>query len=260
MVRAAIAAQVGATLTFAPDFQIKSIDDPWLEVNLRCLRLTLALARGRRVAAWIHVTLETMLSGALPAIAARYAEELPSGSSVVLTVSDLRSDLAADQLAAYFRALAALRSAGFQLVVDRASDVSIAAVASYADGCMLGTRLYRTAPPSPIFASEINPKIPLAYYVGHQGRRVRRDVANRRHRAGGLRACAHPGCRAVSATRRKDNVLVRLHNAHEIRNEIRRARHLGIDLLIASWRDAPLKHLRTWAQALEEANARRDEA
>jgi hypothetical protein len=260
LVRTAIAVQVGAQRVFAPDFQVGAVDDPWVDVNLQCLALTRALAPRLPVAAWVHVTLEALLDGEVPSIAARYAEHLPVGTTVVLTVSDLRPVLPYDCLATYFRGLSAFKRGGFRLIADRASDVSIPAAATYADGCMLGTRLYRTAPASPIFTSEINPKIPLGYYVGHQGRRVRREDAEKRHATKRLEKCAHPECRAVVATRKSDNLLVRLHNAHETRAAVRNAKALGVDVLAAQWRGAPLKHLRTWAQALDDVATRSAEA
>lgn len=39
-VRTGMSAQVGAATTFAPDFQFESLDDPWLDVNLRALVMT----------------------------------------------------------------------------------------------------------------------------------------------------------------------------------------------------------------------------
>lgn len=259
LVRAGITAQVGAEVTFAPNFQFVSIEDPWLDINLRCLRLTRALAGDRPVGAWLHVTLDTMLSGVLPFAAERYARELPVGALVVLTVSDLRPTLSPEDLAIYFRALAGFDAVGLRVIVDRASEVSIPAVAMHAAGCMLGTRLYRTAPSSPIYTNDFNPRIPLGYFVGHQARRVNRDVARERHAHGSLQSCVHPGCQAVRATE-KENIELRLHNAHELRHETRRARRLGASGLKATWRDASLKHLRGLAQAIELAEAKSMEA
>ncbi len=99
LVRAGITAQAGAEVTFAPDFQFQGMTDPWLEVNLRAVAMTRALAGARPLGAWVHVTLETMLSGVLPFLAARYAALLPAGSRVVLTVSDLQPTLTPEELA-----------------------------------------------------------------------------------------------------------------------------------------------------------------
>lgn len=260
LVRAAISAQAGAALTFAPDFQFASLDDPWLAVNLRCLRLTRALVGDRPVGAWIHVTLDTMLSGVLPFVAERYQDALPAGAIVALTVSDLRAeDLAPTALAMYFQALRAFHEHGLRVLVDRASEISIPAVGLYATGCILGTRLYRAAPASPRYDSPRNPRVLLRYLVGVQGRRVRRSDARARHGRGTLPSCAYPECDAVNAGE-NDNIELRFHNAHELRMAIQRARTLGAVHLISEWRDAPLRHLRCWAQALELANARSEEA
>jgi hypothetical protein len=259
LVRAAITAQVGAVTTFAPYFGFTALDDRWLDVNLRCLRLTRALAGPRPVGAWIHVSLETMLSGVLRYAASRYAAELPPEATVVLTVSDFGSSLEPAALAQYFRALQAFDASGLRVTVDRAGEVSVAAMATYAVGCMLGTRLYRTAPPAPSFASEINPKIPLSYYVAQQVRRVSRAVARTRQARGRLPTCPSPKCVAAKADDNA-NLLLRLHNAHGVRHEVRRARALGAPQLVRIWSKARLKHLRVWAQALELAIARSEEA
>ena len=87
-----------------------------------------------------------------------------------------------------------------------------------------------------------------------------RERARARHAAGRLPNCAHPGCDVVQLTDRKNNLRVRLHSAHELRHAIRRARRLGLPALLAEWRDAKLKHLRSWAHAIELVSARREEA
>jgi hypothetical protein len=260
LVRAALTAQVGAEVAFAPDFQFHSLRDPWLTVNLRAVAMTRALAGARPVGAWLHVTLETMLSGVLPVLASRYAAVLPVGSRVVLTVSDLQPTLKPQDLAVYLQGLASFEAVGLVVTVDRAGDASIPAVATSATGCILGTRIYRTAPPTPHFTGEINPRVRLAYFVGVQGRRVHRDLAKARHAAGRLPDCAYPDCDVVRLTGSKENLRLRLHSAHELRHAIQRAHRLGLPALMAEWRDAKLKHLRCWAQAIELASARKEEA
>jgi hypothetical protein len=259
LVRTGLAAQAGAEYAFAPDFQVRVLDDPWLRVNLRCLRMSLALAGDRPVGAWIHITLQTMEEGLLPYLAEIYARELPAGSLVALTVSDLRLELPPETVATYLKGLAAFEKAGLRVLIDRASEVSIPTVATYAVGCMVGTRLYRTAPPAPNFESEFNPKIKLQYFVGDQARRVPRHLARQRYAKGKLGSCSKVGCSAVTAGKSK-NIDVRLHNAHEFRRAVREARRKGHAGLIAEWQRAPLKHLRTWAQALEDAMSFREEA
>jgi hypothetical protein len=260
LVRAAITAQVGAHITFAPDFQIASLTDPALEVNLRALAMTGGLVPGGAVGAWIHVTLETMLSGLLPHLAARYASLLAPGATVVLTVSSMQPGLSSEEFATYFLALMAFESVGLHVVVDRAGEASIAAVASFAQGCILGNRIYRTAPPSPHFTSEFNPRVRLRYYVGSQGRRVPREKARERHARGRLPDCAHKGCDAVRFPGKNGNLRARQHSAHELRNTIRRARRIGLSGQLAEWDTAKLKELRLWAQGIVLASALREEA
>jgi hypothetical protein len=165
-----------------------------------------------------------------------------------------------EDLATYLHALSAFEAVGLRVLVDRAGDASIPAVATHASGCMLGTRIYRTAAPTPHFESDFNPKVRLAYYVGSQGRRVRRDVARARHAAGRLPDCQHTGCNAVNAEGKKANLLLRLHSAHELRDAVVHARRVGLPALLTEWREAKLQHLRYWAQAIEEVNARSEEA
>ncbi len=143
LVRAGMSAQVGAEVTFAPDFQFESLDDPWLDVNLRGLVMTRTLAGARPVGAWIHVTLETMLSGTLALVVERYAARLAPGATVALTVSDMQPTLTPYELTTYFRALEAFHGAGLRVIVDRAGDATIPAAGLFADGCILGTRLYQ---------------------------------------------------------------------------------------------------------------------
>ena len=260
LVRAGITAQVGAEIIFAPDFQIQSLEDPWLAVNLRAIRMTRSLAGTHQIGAWIHVTLDTMLSGLLPFLSDRYAKVLPVGSNLVLTVSDLNSTRTPGELAVYLQGLESFASAGLKVIVDRAGDVSIPAVATFADGCILGTRIYRTAPPTPNFTSDFNPRIPLGYFVGIQGRRVRRALARERHASGRLEDCSHSGCDVIQRSGSKHNLQLRLHSAHELRHAVRRARLLGLPALLDEWREAKLKHLRCWAQAIELVSALREEA
>ena len=258
LVRAAIRAQTGAARIFAPDFQIAAADDPSLAVNLRCLQLTSVLVGSRPVAAWIRVSLEAMLDGILPYVAERYSSVLPPGAMVVLTVSDLRAALPVDELMVYFLALKAFDAVGLPVVVDRASEVSIAAVTTFATGCMLGTRLYRTAPASPLWTSELNPRIPVSYFEARKGRRLNLDRARAMHTRGNVTRCVHGGCAALQT--RSTKLEVRLHSAHDLRAEIRRGRALGAPALVRVWRQSNLKHLQRWAQALDLASAISEEA
>jgi hypothetical protein len=260
LIRVAATVQAEAALSFAPDFQFSALDDPLLDINVDCIREMCRLVPRARIAVWVHVTLETMLSGILPFVADRYSKELPSGTYLVLTVSDLRPELAPDELGVYFSALRAFKANGFRVLADRASEVSIPAVASFADGCMLGNRIYRTAPPSPIYTNDFNPIIPLSYLDGERARRVPRRVARRRGERNVLGCRFAPAdCDAIKADSKR-NIELRLHAAHELRESARRARRLGNGGLRSQWRDAKQKPLRGFAQALAFAEARSHEA
>jgi hypothetical protein len=259
LVRTAATVQSGAEVSFAPDFQFAAIDDPAFQVNRACLRQLRELAPREKLGAWIHISLETMRSGILPYVADIYARELPTGTILVLTVSDIRPTLPPEDLAIYFYALRAFESAGFRVIVDRASVVSVPAVAAFASGCMLGNRIYRTAPSSPIFENDYNPKMRLRYFDGERVRTLKREVARKRFERGVL-ACRSSNCRAATATSRKRLYELRFHAAHGMRNAIRDARQEGSRALQRRWRDAELKHLRGFAQALELVEARSEEA
>jgi hypothetical protein len=125
---------------------------------------------------------------------------------------------------------------------------------------MLGNRIYRSAPPSPNYDSPYNPVIRLSYFDGARARRVHRETARRRGEKGKL-GCRVSGeaCKAIGAED-DENIELRLHAAHEMRESLRRARGLGAKRLGAQWRDADQKHLRGLGQALELAEARSQEA
>jgi hypothetical protein len=259
--RAAITAQVGAALSFAPDFQFRSLDDPWFQANLSCIERMRALAPRESIAVWVHVTLETMLSGFLPFVAERYARELPPGTPLAFTVSDINSERSPEEIGSYLSAVEAFAASGFRVLCDRASEIAIvAACAGFVSGCMIGNRIYRSAPPSPSFDSPYNPAIRLKYFDGARARRVPRETARKRGEKNTL-GCRVAGkdCKAIEVDD-DENIELRLHAAHEMRESLRRARALGSERLRAQWREANLKHLRGFAQALELAEARSQEA
>ncbi len=259
LVRTAAVAQSGAETIFAPDFKFLTIDDPAFQVNRACLRQLRELAPRASLGAWIHVSLDTMLSGILPVVAEIYRRDLPAGTILALTVSDIQPTLSPEALATYFAALDAFESVGFRVIVDRASEVSVPAVAAFASGCILGNRIYRSAPVSPIFTNSYNPKIRLKYFDGERVRMVPRELARKRHERGVL-DCKRSKCDAAKATSRDRLYELRFHAAHGLRDAVRDAREVGASGLRQRWRDAKQKHLRGLAQALEIAEARRKEA
>jgi hypothetical protein len=260
-VRRAVQVQVGSLYTFAPYFQVSSANDPWLKVNLRAIAELQRIAPREPIAAWVYVGFQAMNEGLVPYLAERYGHVLPRGSTVVLTVSDIRTgERTPVVIANYLGAIGAFRAAGLHVIADRASEFSVLAVPAGAGGCMLGNRIYRTAPASPIWNNPFNPAIKLRYFDGERVRKVDRATAKARGRKGKL-ACRYApnSCEAINAGRKR-NILVRLHAAHEMRDTIRQAEQLGTASLEQLWRDAPLKQLREFAQALALVEARSQEA
>jgi hypothetical protein len=261
LVRASVQAQVGALYTFAPYFLVRSLSDPWLDINLRALAELRRIAPREPLAAWVYVGFEAMTEGILPYLAERYRRVLPAGSVVVLTVSDIRAgERTPDEIATYLEGIEAFRASGLHVIADRASEVSVVAIAGGAGGCMLGNRIYRTAPASPIWNNPYNPAIKLRYFDGERVRKVDRETARARGRRGKLGCRYAPkDCDAINAGKRR-NVLVRLHASHEMRDAVRRAERLGAVGLLRLWNEASLKQLREFAQALALAEARSQEA
>lgn len=260
-VRLAVQVQVGALYTFAPYFLVTSLEDPWIDVNLRSLEKLKRLAPRQPLAAWVYVDFEGMTQGLVPYLAERYRRVLPPGSVIVLTVSDMRAEeRSAQEIANYLEAIQAFRANGLHVIADRASEISVAAVAGGAGGCMLGNRIYRTAPASPIWNNPYNPAIRLRFFDGEGVRKVDRDLAKARGARGKLGCRYSPqGCEAIRAGRKR-NMLVRLHASHEMRDAICRAERLGADGLRGVWSEARLKKLREYAQALALAEVRSQEA
>lgn len=261
LVRAGVQAQVGALYTFAPYFLISSLDDPWLEVNLRALTELHRTAPHQPLAAWVYVDFQAMLDGIGPYLAERYRRVLPADSVVVLTVSDIRAgERTPEEIAAYLLAIDAFRLNGFHVIADRASEISVPAIAAGAAGCMLGNRIYRTAPASPIWNNPYNPAIKLRFFDGERVRKVDREIAKARGKSGKLGCRYAPeACEAINAGKKR-NVLVRLHASHEMRDAVRRAERLGAAGLRQLWAEASLKQLREFAQALALAEAWSQEA
>jgi hypothetical protein len=261
LVRAAAQVQAGALYCFAPYFLVSSLKDPWLEINLHALAELRRIAPRQPLAAWVYVGFEAMMEGLVPHLAERYGRELPTGSTVVLTVSDIRNeDRSPEEIATYLRGIESFAENGLHVIADRASEIAITAVVSGAVGCMLGNRLYRTAPSDPRWRSPYNPRIKLRYFDGERVRRVRRDLAKARGKRGKLGCRYAPkDCDAINAD--DDHKFeVALHASHEMRDAVRRADRVGAAVLRREWGSAPQKPLRVFAQALALAEARSEEA
>lgn len=258
LVRATVQMQAGAEVVFAPYFAFNRLDDPFLEINLRALRLTHKMVRGRPVGAWIYVGREVTANGVLRFAIERYKEALAPGATVLLTVGGLYDAELSAQIP-YYRAIKAFRRAGLDVVLDRPGDLSLPGVAAGASGVSIGNRVFRFAHDPDTLDPMRRRGVRLAYFSGRPGRRIplKKAMEQRRNGSRVVRACSTEGCTALQTG---DALAVRLHNAHELRKALRRIHERGVDHQIWAWSIGRLKHQRVWAQALKEANAASAEA
>lgn len=256
-VRAVLRSQADATFPIAPYFLFESADDPWLEVNLRCLEVTRALLGDQPFAAAMYVPLNAIEDETLAVAAGRYAARMPQASTLLLTVCDLRADLAPVTLGAYLGCVAMLASLGLRVLSDRPSEFGPAAIPFGAQGVVLGTRLYRSARANPHWERDFNPKISTRYLVAARGRRVRVEAAQKWVQKGKVRPCRIRSCKALATGRPAD---LRIHNAHEMRDALAHAREVGASGLVSEWRASGLVQMERWAEAVESADQRRKEA
>lgn len=251
---AALESQVGAALTFAPYFTIRSLDDPWLTVNLRALRATMDLVPDGEVAAWIRVGRQLAVSGTAELLAYRYAAILsPRSSTVVLTVTDMgRMMRRVDVLAGYLRLVHAFADAGLSVIVDGVGEFSPVPIAMGAAGSIAGTRAYRTAPLRARHDGTPRNKAKLKYVVPERFQRLDLSDARRRTASGNLPRCPHDHCRALLCD--GDNSDLRHHNAHLLADAAAKAQSLG-PLGLARWLSRhALAEPTAWAQALVDAS------
>jgi hypothetical protein len=260
LVTAAVRTQAGAELTYAPDFPIGAIADPWGAVNIRALRLTAQLL-GRPPAAWIHLTPDALAAGVLPYLAERYRAVLGPGAHVTLSVATLNSDAAPELLLAFAAGVGALRAAGLQIDLDRPAELGVLGAALGTRGVILGNRVYRTMPPTGLWTTEINPKIRVRYYDARRHQLVPRNKVPGR-RANGRRN-AIPYCpveRCVAHRLSEPKLAVRCHNAHAYRADLARAGAIGPSALVSELRRLGLARYTRWADALDAAIRRIEEA
>ncbi|MGH2941301.1 MAG: hypothetical protein ACRDLN_00790 [Solirubrobacteraceae bacterium] len=259
-VRASMADQAHALMPAAPYFRFSSQKDPWLRVNLDCIRMLVELRGIKPVAAFVMCTLEALADGTLELAAARYAAVLPPGSIALMGVADLRPDSAElALLSKYLRAVAAFANAGLAPIADRVGEFGPATIPFGARGCARGTRLYRHTPPKATFTTDINPKMRLKWLAPGTAQRLPVAKATARVARGTIERC--PELRKCVTLRLTiDPVHVRLHDAHLHRYELQRAAQRGAAGQAAQWRRRKLKMLARWAQAIDDAAARSAEA
>lgn len=259
-VRASLADQAHAIMPAAPYFRFTSREDPWLQVNLECLRFLTKIRGKRPLAAFVLASFDALTDGTLEVIAPRYAAVLPPASLVFISVADLHPDTAAPRvLAQYLRAVDAFSRVGLAPIADRVGEFGPAAIAFGARGASRGTRIYRHTPPQATFSNDWNPKMRLKWLVPGSGLRLEVTRASERRRKGTIAACPESEiCTTLTAA--VASVAVRLHDAHLHRQELREAARRGAARQSMSWREQGYARLTRWAQAVEDAAALSAEA
>jgi hypothetical protein len=259
-VRASIADQAHAAVPAAPYFSFSTLQDPWLNINLACIRTLVELRGALPVVAFVRCSLAGLANGTLQLAAARYASALPAGSLVFVGVGGLRPDECDSVLLTkYLLAVQAFALAGLAPIADRVGDFGPAAIAFGARGCARGTRIYRHAPPKATFSSEINPKMRLKWLAPGTAQRLPVSRASARQIRGSMSACPESEL-CVPLRANVENIAIRLHDAHLHRHELLLASVRGAAGVSSDWRGRRLKRLHRWAQAVDDAAALSAEA
>jgi hypothetical protein len=260
LVREAIRVQVNAAKTFPPYFAFKSLDDQWLTVNLLCIDTARLLAPLTAMSAWISVPLSALRDGTLLTAIPLYARRLARGAEIVITVGELNHKLALDDIVAYFDVLAACVDHGLRPLPDRIDELSVPAAALFAVGSILGTSRYRTAGDPYVFKTEKRRTPLVKYHVARQGLKLRVVLARKRRGRKSIPPCADRDCAALKTDNANPRRTLRLHNAHDVLNEIVRARALGARAYVNGLQNNRYAFLRKIGQAIVVANARREAA
>jgi hypothetical protein len=251
-VRATLSTQVGVVDPAAPYFRFETIDDPWLELNLRAAEVARRVSGHRRLAIFISTTLAGLQSGVLAMAAARYRQALPGGGLVFLGVAGLDSlEAEPGALASYLLAARGFASQGFEVIADRVGRFGAAVVAAGARGYCAGTRVYRHTPPSPEWNKERSIKVLTHYEVPRRGDRIRRQDVARRLRRKSIPVCPVPECPV------KDPVTVpdlRWHSIHLQQLEVEEAAKKGLLGWAELLADSPRNYVRRWSEALTLAD------
>lgn len=252
IVGATMAVQVGAAYPSPPYFGFASLSDPWLDVNLRCIVTGARRAHGRPLAAFVRGEPEALTSGALAASAQRYAEVLPRGSLVFLSVAGLQpGEAEPEELEGYLAAVRAFDVLGFRVVADRVARFARIAVAAGAAGGSWGTRIYRTTPPHATWTNDFNVIVPVPYFAALRGDHDRFEKAQGKLRRGTFPPCPVSDCDAHEGQRTKRTARkLRVHANHLFRDELRAAGQVDVRVLIADLQ-AGIKEQRLYGVALE---------
>jgi hypothetical protein len=247
-VRVTLSSQVGVSHPAPPYFRFSGLDDPWLRLSLRAAAVARRLNGSRPLAVFVSTDLDGLASGALTAAAPLYANVLPDGALVLLSVAGLHSlEAEPELLAAYLLAARAFAAAGFQVVADRVGRFGAAVVAAGAAGYCAGTRVYRHTPPSPDWQNEHSIKVFMHYEAPVRGDRIPREDVARRRSLGSIPACPVPECPVDERVRVKD---MRWHSIHLQQLEVGEAADLGLEGWAGRLAASPRNYVRGWAEAL----------
>jgi hypothetical protein len=189
-----------------------------------------------------------------------YAEKLGSGAEVVITVGEFNQRASPEDIVAYFRVLAACVDLGLRALADRVDELSVPAVAVFAAGCLLGTSRYRTSGDPFVFKTLKRRTPRVKYHVARNGLKLIVTDARRRRARKSIPPCGDPNCMALKPNNNNLHLTLRLHNAHDLLEELIRARKLGARAYVDTLLKSRYAYLRKVGQAIVVANARREAA
>jgi hypothetical protein len=255
LVVATLAPQLSVSFPAAPYFRVRSLGDPWLEVDLRAASMAQAIMRGGPIAVFVQVDMPALLSGVLANLAGEYAKALKARGLVFLQIAGLDVErVGDDSLHAYLDAVSAWRAEGFTVIADRVGRFGVAAVGAGATGMTSGTRVYRTMPDVEL-EHQYRRSGKVRYWAPSRGDSL--PSVEARKRSGRLPACPIADCDVLNEDVSGDEL--RWHNVHLVMEELLTVRR-NVEMFAAHWATSPRNYVRAWGQALKQVIRRRKQA
>jgi hypothetical protein len=235
--------QLGAPIRSAPYLEFDRENDPRLEANLAMLRRVVGAARGRLVAGFVQVSLDSLSRGLPGLVARRYAD---TGVKLLfLRVRNLAAESATPrQFGRYLDAVAAFNAHEIGVIADQSGNFGSAAVAGGAAGFSAGAQFFRNVPAKQVYLGG-----------GGGGRKLPVELPGRfatspRDELGTDFSCPVADC-CVAAGERSTNAL-REHNLHYLTYLAR----LDPVELRRALRDSGQAEAGGWADELDERERR----